>query len=209
LPQNALVFCCFNNNHKILPAMFDIWMRLLLNVQNSVLWLLQDNPAAGRNLRAEAQARGVSADRLVFARRVSPPEHLARQNLADLFLDTLPYNAHTTGSEALWVGLPIVTTPGTSFAGRVAASLLTAVGLPELVAPSLEAYEALALKLARDACALAEVKAKLKRNRDTATLFDTERITRHLETAYERMYERHLADEPPASFAVNAGPSGR
>lgn len=204
LPDNGFVFCCFNNNQKILPVMFDVWMRLLRDVEGSVLWLLQDNAAAKRNLKREAEARGVNSDRLVFAPRASPPDHLARQRLADLFLDTLPYNAHTTASDALWAGLPIVTTPGSTFAGRVAASLLTAVGLPELIAPSLEAYEALALKLALNPAELGALKAKLKRNRDTAPLFDTARITRHLETAYTRMVERFLAGEPPASFAVNA-----
>jgi protein O-GlcNAc transferase len=206
LPEKGFVFCCLNNNHKILPEMFDIWMRLLKQIENSVLWLLEDNAAVRVNLRREAEARGVSGSRLVFARRTTPPEHLARQRLADLFLDTLPYNAHTTASDALWVGLPMVTTPGSTFAGRVATSLLTAVGLPELIAPSLEAYEALALKLARDRFILAGLKAKLERNRDTASLFDTVRITRHLEAAYTGMYERHLAGEPPASFAVTAQP---
>jgi protein O-GlcNAc transferase len=206
LPEKAFVFCCLNNNQKILPEMFDIWMRLLKGVENSVLWLLEDNAVVPANLRREAEARGVSSSRLVFARRTTQPEHLARQKLADLFLDTLPYNAHTTASDALWVGLPIVTTPGPTFAGRVAASLLTAVGLPELVAPSLEAYEGLALNLARDPSILSGLKAKLERNRDTAALFDTVRITRHLEAAYTRMYERCLAGEPPVSFAVERAP---
>lgn len=203
LPQNGFVFCCFNNNHKILPRMFDIWMRLLKAIEGSVLWLLQDNVAVKANLRREAQTRGVDADRLVFASRVSPPDHLARQALADLFLDTLPYNAHTTGSDALWAGLPIVTTPGPAFAGRVGASLLTAVGLPELIAPSLDAYEALALKLARDPSALAGIRAKLARSRNAAPLFDTVRTTRALEAAYARMVERHRARAEPASFAVD------
>src|SRR6185295_13999210 len=143
LPENGFVVCCFNNNHKILPRMFDVWMRLLRQVDKSVLWLLQDNLAVTRSLSREAIARGVAPERLVFAKRCMPPDHLARQRLADLFLDTLPYNAHTTCSDALWVGLPVLTVLGSCFAGRVAASLLSALGVPELVAGSLEEYEAL------------------------------------------------------------------
>jgi protein O-GlcNAc transferase len=202
LPEDAFVFCCFNNNHKILPEMFDVWMRLLKSSDGSVLWLLQDNPAVVRNLRREAEARGVSPDRLVFARRVLPADHLARQGLADLFLDTLPYNAHTTCSDALWAGIPVVTVLGGSFAGRVAASLLSAIGLPELVTHSLEGYQALALKLARDPRALAALKEKLRRNRDTDALFDTARITRNLEAAYVSMWQRQQRGEPPQTFAV-------
>jgi predicted O-linked N-acetylglucosamine transferase (SPINDLY family) len=204
LPEDAFVFCCFNNNHKILPQMFDVWMRLLKSSDGSVLWLLQDNPAVARNLRREAEARGVSPERLVFARRVLPADHLARQGLADLFLDTLPYNAHTTCSDALWAGLPVVTVLGGSFAGRVAASLLSAIGLPELVTHSLAEYQALALKLARDRGALAALKEKLRRNRDTEALFDTARITRSLEAAYASMWQRHQRGEPPQTFAVEA-----
>jgi predicted O-linked N-acetylglucosamine transferase (SPINDLY family) len=204
LPEDAFVFCCFNNNHKILPEMFDAWMRLLRSSDGSVLWLLQDNPAVVRNLRREAEARGVSPDRLVFARRVLPADHLARQGLADLFLDTLPYNAHTTCSDALWAGIPVVTVLGGSFAGRVAASLLSAISLPELVTHSLAEYQALALKLARDPRALAALKEKLRRNRDTEALFDTARITRSLEAAYVSMWQRYQRGEPPQTFAVEA-----
>jgi protein O-GlcNAc transferase len=208
LPARGFVFCCFNNNHKISPEMFDIWMRLLTQVEGSVLWLFQDNPTAARNLRREAEIRGVAAGRLVFAPRALPEDHLARQRLADLFLDTLPYNAHTTASDAIWVGLPLVTTPGKTFAARVAASLLKAAGLPELVAPTLADYEALALNLARDTSALAAIKAKLVRNRDSCALFDTASITRQLEAAFVRMHERRLAGEPPMSFAVAPPESG-
>jgi predicted O-linked N-acetylglucosamine transferase (SPINDLY family) len=183
--------------------MFDVWMRLLQRVEGSVLWLLQDNAAVAHNLRREAQARGVAPERLVFAPRTTPADHLARQRLAGLFLDTLPYNAHTTASDAIWVGLPVVTVPGTTFAGRVAASLLKAADAPELIAPSLVAYENLALTLARDAGALQAIGEKLVRNRDVCVLFDTARITRDLESAYARMHERHLAGEPPASFAIS------
>jgi protein O-GlcNAc transferase len=202
LPEKAFVFCCFNNNHKILPAVFDVWMRLLRQIDGSVLWLLQDNAAVVRNLGREAQARGIAPDRLVFAKRCLPPDHLARQRLADLFLDTLPYNAHTTCSDALWAGLPVLTVLGGSFAGRVAASLLSAIGLPELITQSLGEYEALAVKLARDRGALAAIKEKLARHRQTHPLFDTARFTRNLEAAYVGMWERHQRGARPQSFAV-------
>jgi protein O-GlcNAc transferase len=202
LPANGFVYCCFNNNHKITPEMFSIWMRLLAQVEGSVLWLYQDNSAAARNLRREAQARGISGERLIFAPRVEPMEHLARHTLADLFLDTLPYNAHTTASDALWTGIPIITVPGATFAGRVATSLVTAAGVPELAVPALEDYEQLALALARDPERLRAVRDKILRNRETCALFDTEKITRYLEAAYRRMHERHRAGEPPAGFAV-------
>ena len=150
LPETGFVFCSFNGSFKITPELFDIWMRLLKAVEGSVLWLLDDNPAAVRNLKREAEARGVSTQRLIFAPRRPVEEHLARHRLADLFLDTLPCNAHTTASDALWAGLPVLTCTGDTFAGRVAASLLSAVGLPELITDSLPSYEALAMKLARD-----------------------------------------------------------
>ncbi len=202
LPEQGFVFCCFNNNYKILPEVFDVWMRLLTQVEGSLLWLLSSNAAAPENLRREAQARGVAPDRLVFAQRVPLPEHLARHRVADLFLDTLPYNAHTTTSDALWAGLPVLTCLGTTFAGRVAASLLRAAGLPELVTASLADYEAMALELAADAAALGKIKARLVRERDACALFDTARFARHLESAYATMWERHRRGEPPASFAV-------
>ncbi|MES2473275.1 MAG: tetratricopeptide repeat protein, partial [Pseudomonadota bacterium] len=184
LPQNAFVFCCFNHNWKVTAPMFDSWMRLLGKVDGSVLWLLQGNDAIRANFRREAETRGIDPERLIFASRTTPELHLARQQLADLFLDTLPYNAHTTASDALWAGLPLVTAPGRSFPARVAASILTAAGLPELVASDLESYETLALKLATDRGALAAVKEKLARNRRTTALFDTARFTRNLEAAY-------------------------
>jgi predicted O-linked N-acetylglucosamine transferase (SPINDLY family) len=202
LPENGFVFCCFNNNHKILPQMFDVWMRLLRQVDNSVLWLLQDNLAVVRNLSREAAARGVAPERLVFARRCMPADHLARQRLADLFLDTLPYNAHTTCSDALWAGLPVLTIEGTCFAGRVAASLISAHGVPELIAHSLSEYEALALKLACDPAALAAIREKVTRHRDTHALFDTVRFTRNLEAAYLAMWERHQRGERPQTFSI-------
>ncbi len=202
----GFVFCCFNSNHKILPDVFAVWMRLLNTVSGSVLWLLEDNPAAAQNLRAKAEAHGVDPGRLVFARHTDPAAHLARQTNADLFLDTLPYNAHTTGSDALWAGLPIVTVRGRTFASRVAASLLTAAGLPELVTGSLEEYEALALKLARDGDALARIRHKLAGSRKASALFDTARMTRDLETAYQAMWGRKRAGLPAESFSVPPHP---
>jgi predicted O-linked N-acetylglucosamine transferase (SPINDLY family) len=190
LPESGFVFCCFNHNWKITAPLFDIWMRLLKQVDGSVLWVLQGNAAIRANLQREAQARGVDPDRLVFASRTTPTEHLARQQLADLFLDTLPYNAHTTASDALWVGLPVITTPGHSMPARVATSILRAANVPELVAPDLDAYEALALKLARDPHALRAIREKIADGRATAPLFDTARFTRNLEAAYLSMLGR-------------------
>ena len=183
LPDTGFVFCSFNGSFKITPEVFDIWMRLLKSAEGSALWLLDDNPAAVRNLKREAEARGVSAQGLVFAPRKPLDAHLARHRLADLFLDTLPCNAHTTASDALWAGLPVLTCTGNTFAGRVAASLLFAVELPELITDSLSSYEALAMKLARDQAALAQLKAKLTAHCDTAPLFDTKHFARHLESA--------------------------
>ena len=204
LPESAFVYCCFNNSNKLTPEIFDIWMRLLHQVEGSVLWLLEDNPAASRNLRREAAARGVAAERLVFAPRVKPAEHLARHRAAEVLLDTLPYGAHTTASDALWSGLPVLSCFGTTFAGRVGASLLNAAGLPELVASSLAEYEALALKLARDRDLLDALRKKLALNRDTCALFDTARFTRHFEAALTTMRERQRAGKPPAHFGVDA-----
>jgi len=203
LPDSGLVFCCFNNSFKITPDVFDVWMRLLKEIAGSVLWLSAANDGAVERLRREAQQRGVAADRLVFAPRLPRNEdHLARARLADIFLDTLYYNAHTTASDALWAGVPVLTCPGSTFAGRVAGSLLHAVGLPELVTRSLEHYEALALKLARDPALLASLRQKLAHNRERYPLFDTDRFTRHIEAAYTTMWERYQRGEPPESFAV-------
>ena len=200
LPQEAFVFTCFNANQKLSPPVFEVWMRLLKAVPGSVLWLLQANETVAGNLRAEAQARGVSGDRLVFAPKVPAEDHLARHRLGDLFLDTLPYNAHTTASDALWAGLPIVTCAGRGFAARVASSLLTAVGMPELITESLEAYEALALDLATHPEKLAAIKARLLVNREAAPLFDTDLTRRHIEAAYTAAWERHQRGEPPRGF---------
>ena len=202
LADSGFVFCCFNNSWKIAAPVFGIWMRLLQQVPDSVLWLL-DSPASG-NLRAQAQARGVDDTRLVFAPKLPPEQPLARHQLADLFLDTLPYNAHTTAADALWAGLPLVTCAGNAFAGRAAASLLHAVRLPELVTSRLEEYEALALRLARDPGRMQELKRALAREPARLGLFDTERFRRGLESAYRTMWERGQRGEKPRSFVVGA-----
>ncbi len=202
LPPTGFVFCCFNNNYKITPTIFDIWMRLLQRTADSVLWLLEDNAAAAHNLRHEAQRRGIAPQRLVFAPRMTLEDHLARHRLADLFLDTVPYNAHTTASDALWAGLPVLGCAGNTFAGRVTTSLLHAVGLPELITHNLEEYEALVLRLTKDGGMLSEIKAKLARNRETYPLFDTDRFRRHIEAAYVTMWKRCQRGELPASFKV-------
>jgi predicted O-linked N-acetylglucosamine transferase (SPINDLY family) len=204
LPERGFVFCSFNNSYKIRPAMFDVWMRLLRQVEGSVLWLLHDNEAAADNLRRQAEARGVAGSRLVFAPRLDLEAHLARHRLADLFLDTFPVNAHTTASDALWTGLPLLTLSGETFVSRVAASLLAAVGLPELITERLSDYEALALELATMPARLAETRKKLRIGREASPLFDTDRFRRHIERAYLTMYERHLSGRAPESFDVAA-----
>jgi len=202
LPENAFVFCCFNNNYKITPALFDIWMRLLKKVTGSVLWLLEDNPDAGANLRREAVARGVDAQRLIFAPRVESDRHMARHRCADLFLDTLPCCAHTGASDALWAGLPLLTCPGETFTGRVAASVLSAAGMADLIAPTLAIYEKRALELAASPEMLAEIRARIERNRADCALFDTTKHCRALESAYKTIWERHLRGELPQSFGI-------
>ena len=206
LPDGAFVFCCFNNNYKLTPLVFEIWMRLLAAVPGSVLWLLQANNAAADNLVAAALDHGIPSERLIFAPRLSYDQHLARLGLADLFLDTLPVNAHTTASEALWVGVPVLTCIGSHFASRVAASLLTSVGLPELITPDLASYEHEALALAREPERLQALRARLIANRPTAPLFDTPRYARNYEAALMRMIERREAGLPPEAFAVREDP---
>jgi predicted O-linked N-acetylglucosamine transferase (SPINDLY family) len=202
LPSTGFVFCCFNNNYKITPDTFAGWMRVLQRVEGSVLWLLEDNKTAADNLRREAHARDVNPERLVFAQRLPLSEHLARQRAADLFVDTLPCNAHTTASDALWVGLPVLTCLGESLAARVAASLLHASGLPELVTATQEQYEATAVELASDPGRLAQLKDRLHRNRLTMPLFDSKQFATHLESAYTQMYERYQADLSPEHICV-------
>ena len=202
LPESSFVFCCFNNNFKILPATFDGWMRILKAVEGSVLWLFQDNHWAAESLKKEAEKQGIAADRLIFAEHMPLKEHLARYRQANLFLDTLPYNAHTTTSDALWAGLPVLTLIGQSFASRVAASLLNAIGLPELITSTQEEYEALAIELAINPNKLVDIKLKLARNRLTTPLFDTPLFTKNLESIYIKMYERHQADLRPEHIAI-------
>jgi predicted O-linked N-acetylglucosamine transferase (SPINDLY family) len=197
LPANAFVFCCLNDCYKISPPVFDRWMQILKMVDDSVLWLFTDYEGAAQNLRREAVKRGVDDERLIFCKRAPMTEHLARYRVADLFLDTLPYNAHTTASEALWNGLPVLTCMGEAFAARVAASLLNAIGLSELITTSLDEYETLAVALARDPARLRQIRDKLSENRLTTPLFDTPRFTRNLEAAYLEMHRRHQQGLPP------------
>jgi protein O-GlcNAc transferase len=202
LPQTGFIFACHNVSQKIGPEVFDVWMRLLREVEGSVLWLRATGDTATANLRREAQARGVAPERLVFAARMPQTEdHLARLRLADLFVDTQPYNAHATACDALWAGLPVLTCTGRTFPARVAASVLHAIGLPELVTSSLAEYEQLALALARDPERLAAIKAKLLRNRGTEPLFDTAGFTRDLETIYSSMWERQQAASENSKIA--------
>jgi protein O-GlcNAc transferase len=198
-----LFFCCFNNNYKIGPNEFDIWMRLLQQVKGSVLWLFKSNKWAQENLQKEAQKRGILPERIIFADRMPHAEHLARHRLADLFLDTFNYNAHTTASDALWSGLPVVTMLGEGFAARVAGSLLTAIDLPELITLSENEYEQLALDLALNPEQLAVLKAKLDANRLTTPLFNTGLFARHIEEACQQVYQKYFDGEPPDSIVIS------
>jgi predicted O-linked N-acetylglucosamine transferase (SPINDLY family) len=202
LSDCAFIFCCFNNNYKISPNEFDIWMRLLTKVENSVLWLRKSNQFSIINIKNEAQKRKVDPSRLVFADELPMDEHLARQRLADLFLDTFAFNAHTTATEALWAGLPIVTKLGKGFAARVAGSLLNAVDLPELITETEEDYEALILKLATNPTKLAKIKEKLANNRLNQPLFNTELYTRHLENGYQQAYQNYFDGNLPQTIMV-------
>lgn len=201
LPAHGLVFCCFNQPYKISPQMFDIWCRLLALVPDSVLWLL-DHPQAAGNLRGEATRRGIDARRLIFAASLPQAEHLARLQLADLMLDTSPFNAHTTASDALWAGVPLVTCPGETFPSRVAGSILHAIGLGDLVAQTLQDYFELAFELATDAGRLSAVKARLSANRLVTPLFDVAAYTRGLEGLYRDMIERHRAALLPSTIGT-------
>ena len=204
LPPEGLVLCSFNNSYKISPVFFDIWMRLLRSAPGSVLWLLETNGLVKGNLRSEAGKRGVDPARLIFAPVVPPAEHLGRHQHADLFLDTLPCNAHTTASDALWAGLPVLTCSGDTFAGRVAGSLLMAMGMPELVTESLEAYQQTALALARDPQRLDALRQKLQEKRDTSALFDLPKLTGNIEAAYVRMWQTWLSQKKPVAFSIES-----
>jgi predicted O-linked N-acetylglucosamine transferase (SPINDLY family) len=204
LPNQGFVFCCFNNNYKITPEVFDVWMRLLKKVPGSVLWLLKDNELAEKNLRLEAAKRGVSPERLIFAARTSAPAHLARQRAADLFLDTLPCNAHTTASDALLVGLPVLTCMGESFASRVAASLLRAQGLDELVTASLEEYETRALQLATSPAALRRLRTRCKSSIKNGHLFNSHETTVAIEKAYISAYNNLHEMKAPKNISIKS-----
>jgi predicted O-linked N-acetylglucosamine transferase (SPINDLY family) len=204
LPEAGFVFCCFNNSCKITPAMFTVWMRLLVRAPGSVLWLVARHEAVRNSLRREAAERGVDPTRLVFASRAPYPEYLGRLMLADLFLDTLPFGAGTTASDALWAGLPLLTCVGDAFAARMAGSLLRTMGVPELITFSLSQYESRAVELARDRDELGAIRRRLANNRAGGPLFDTAGFTRHLESAYGEMHRRRLRGEEPQSFAVSA-----
>jgi tetratricopeptide (TPR) repeat protein len=197
LPKNGFVFCCFNHNYKIVPTTFDGWMKILNAVPDSVLFLYATNKWAEANLKIEAEKRGVSQNRIIFGSRIERSEYLARYKVADLFLDTLPYNAGTTASDALWAGLPVLTCMGESFASRVAASLLNAIELPELITTTQAEYEARAIELASNPEQLKTIKEKLDRNRLTTSLFNTPRFTKHMESAYKKIYERYQANLLP------------
>ncbi|HUO02147.1 MAG TPA: hypothetical protein VMU31_05165, partial [Rhizomicrobium sp.] len=203
LPEHGVVFCCFNNSYKIGPREFAIWMRLLGGIEGSVLWLSGTNPWAEANLRAEARKQGVDPKRIIFTERLPMAEHLARHRQADLFLDTFHYNAHSTASDALWAGLPIITVIGRGFPARVAAGVLATIGLPELVTQSAQDYERLALELAREPEKLVALKAKLAGLKVNSPLFDTERFTRHLEDGYAQAYQRYLDGNAPAHITVS------
>ncbi len=202
LPAKGFVFCNFNNAYKLTPDTFAGWMRILKQVDDSVLWLLDSPAPFADNIRGEAKKHGIAGERIIFAPDRAPPDHLARLSLADLFLDSLPYNAHTTASDALWAGVPLLTRRGNAFAGRVATSLLHAAGLPELVRESQADYEALAVKLATDTQQLKTLRDRLQKNRSTCALFDTSLFRRRIESAYDQMWQGWLAGEAPQAFAV-------
>lgn len=203
IPEHAFVFCCFNNNYKITPDVFDIWLRLLHEVEHAVLWLFEANPSATVNLKSRAQAEGIAPERLIFAKKVPQEMHLARYYHADLVLDTFHYNAHTTTSDALWVGCPVLTYLGKTFPSRVAGSILLAFGLPELITASPDAYFDLAKQLALDANKLRTIRQKVAAHRDTQALFDIDRYTTHIEQLYQQMYQRHQDGLPPAHLELS------
>ncbi len=204
LPQRGFTFSCFNSNYKITPATFSAWMRILMRVAESTLYIYSESEIVDRNLRREAKKCGVESDRITFGRRLARDSYLARFRAMDLFLDTFPYNAGTTASDALWAGLPVLTCAGESFASRVATSLLQAIELPELIASSVEQYEHLAVQLAQEPERLSQIKSKLERNRASARLFDTRLFAASLEAAYCKMMERSEAGLPPDHIHVNS-----
>ncbi|MGO9513688.1 MAG: tetratricopeptide repeat protein [Steroidobacteraceae bacterium] len=206
LPASGFVYCCFNNSFKITPSVFDVWMRILNQMPGSVLWMRSAERDSIANLRREARGRGIPPERVLFAPRLEAMEdHLARYRLADLFLDTWPYGAHTTAGDALWAGLPMITCAGEGFANRVGASLLASVGLTDLIATSVHQYESLAVALAADRQRLAELKRRLAERRDVAPLFDIRSYTKNLESGYLAILERHHAGLPPEDIHIEPG----
>ncbi len=203
LPEDAFVYCCLNGMQKITPAVFQSWLRILSEVEGSVLWLLTGAGRTNTRLRQLAEQQGIASDRLIFAEKKPNPEHLARYPLADLFLDTFPYGAHTTAADALWMGVPVLTVPGRGFASRVCGSVVSAAGMSELVCDDAEAYVARAIELGRDRAKLAAAKRKLAAGRDTCLLFDTPRLTRHLEDLYRGMWADYQAGTLPAPQLAN------
>jgi predicted O-linked N-acetylglucosamine transferase (SPINDLY family) len=203
LPENSFIYCSFNNNYKIQPRTFASWMRILKGVEGSILWLFKDNEWVVDNLKKELLRHGINDNRLIFAERMPLSEHLARHRCADLFLDTFPCNAHTTASDALWAGLPILTLTGHSFASRVAASLLNAIGLSNLIVNTEEEYESLAIELGNNPQKIDTIKKILEKNKFVFPLFDTIKFTRNIETAYIKIYERYQANKQPENIIIN------
>jgi len=202
LPEGSFVFCSFNQGYKIEPVMFDSWMNILRKVPESVLWLQRVNETAEKNLRQEAESRGVKSERLIFADRLRKDEHLARIRLADIALDTRIVSGAATTSDALWAGVPVITLQGSNFSSRMSSSILSAVGLPEMIANSLQEYEALAGRLARNPGELQAIRHRLERNRLSEPLFDTPRFAGNLEKAYKEMWEIFLAGQMPRQIQV-------
>ena len=202
LPKNGFVFCCFNNNYKILPSVFDIWMRLLKKIKGSVLWLLVENSTAKENLKKEAVKRNVDENRIIFAKIMPLADHLARHRCADLFIDTFPYTAHTTCSDALWAGLPVITRVGNSFPSRVSASLLTAIDLPELITHTEKEFEDLAIEFANNKSKLDEIKIKLEKNKISESLFNTKLYTKNIESSFKIIYDRYLNNLPAENIEI-------
>ena len=197
LPDHGFVFCCLNGSQKITATIFAAWMRILAGVPDSVLWLLDSAADTMARLRQMAEEQGIAAHRLCFAPKRPNPQHLARYRLADLFLDTFPYGAHTTASDAMWMGVPVVTMPGTSFAARVCAGLVQAAGLPDLICADVDGYVARAVAIGRDPDALSALRQRLELQRDSSVLFDTPRLVRHLESLYDEMWNDFAEDRQP------------
>ena len=203
LPENSFVYCCFNQNYKISPSIFNVWMRILDSVNNSVIWLINENEISKKNIIKELKKKEINIKRIIFADRMPHPEHLERHKLADLFIDTFPYTAHTTASDALRSGLPIITIKGQSFASRVASSLLTSIGLTELITTNEKEYQELAIKLAKDKFFLNNIRKKLNKNILTSPLFNTKVFTKNLEKAYLKIYEKFINNEKPENIEIN------